>query len=332
MEKNDEYCEVKNCIFGEGCKKQIFIQEKKICFFQENEINEILQLNEEVPEKLKKENIEYLSYSLLLKNKEFLTKHVKPNIDNTWTIYDIVKKWTPIGWDELFNSSLDILEDLSDKLEKRTKERKTRIVPDKTNIFKAFELTPLDSIRVVIIGQDPYYTLYNNNECVAIGSSFSTAKEKPIQPSLRNIYEEIKRTDINFITPKHGNLENWQKQGVFLLNISLTTEMNEANAHSKYDIWMGFIKNVLDKINENNPKCIYLLWGKEAQKIETHLKGTNIILKSGHPSPLSIKYFKNNGHFQRVNELLDPVRLSQCSKKSPDYINSKFWGKIDWNV
>lgn len=331
--KNDDYCEISNFSISEKkYKKQLVIKKDKTYLFDENEISIILDDNMNSIEREKKDNESYESFTLYLENLEFLKNSIKPDIDNTWTISDIVNSWSPIGWSKTFSSSKEILVDLSSKLEERYIKIGKRIVPDKINLFSAFELTPLQKIRVVIIGQDPYYSMYSDGKPVAIGSAFSTVKTQKYQPSLKNIYEEISRTEKNFVFPHHGNLEHWQKQGVFLLNMSLTTEEGEANAHGKYGIWMGFIKNVLDDINENNPKCIYLLWGKEAQKIAKYLKGTNIVLTSGHPSPLSVRFFKENGHFAEVNRLLDPERLRTCSLKSPEYINPKYWGKINWNV
>ena len=137
----------------------------------------------------------------------------------------------------------------------------TAVYPPKSQVFSAFDATPLSDIKVVILGQDPYH-----GEGQAHGLCFSVLPEvKKLPPSLKNIYKELV-TDINgFTTPEHGYLQGWAEQGVFLLNTVLTVEQGQAHSH-KHLGWEQFTDNVIAHINEHCQGVVFILWGAHAQK------------------------------------------------------------------
>ena len=173
-----------------------------------------------------------------------------------------------------------------------------KVFPPGTLIFNAFNLTPFSSLKVVIIGQDPYHGAGQ-----AHGLCFSVPQGVKPPPSLANIYKELK-TDVGFTIPNHGNLESWAKQGVLLLNASLTVNEGEANSHAGCG-WQTFTDAVIKAISEQGSGIVFLLWGRFAQQKETLIDVTkHHVLKAGHPSPLSVNLFLGCRHFSKTNELL----------------------------
>jgi uracil-DNA glycosylase len=172
------------------------------------------------------------------------------------------------------------------------------IFPPGPDIFKAFDITPFDELKVVIIGQDPYH---NPNE--AMGLCFSVPNGIKVPPSLVNIFKEIKR-DLGYSIPSSGDLTSWGKQGVLLLNAMLSVEKNKPGSHKKIG-WQDFTDAVIKKISDEKSGVIFLLWGNFAKgkakliDVEKHY-----ILESVHPSPLAGNKFQGNGHFSKTNELL----------------------------
>ncbi len=175
----------------------------------------------------------------------------------------------------------------------------TIIYPTGSLIFNAFDKTPFDKVKVVILGQDPYH-----NPKQAMGLSFSVPDGIPPPPSLVNIYKELK-SDIGMDIPKSGNLTKWAKQGVLLLNAVLTVRANEPASHSKIG-WMNFTDAVIRKISEEKNGIVFLLWGKFAQDKQVLIDATkHFVLKAAHPSPLSAHNgFFGCKHFSKTNELL----------------------------
>ncbi len=181
-----------------------------------------------------------------------------------------------------------------------------RIYPPEDKIFEAFNTIPLNKIRVVIIGQDPYH-----GENQAHGLCFSVNKGISIPPSLRNIYKEL-ANDVDFKIPDHGYLLKWAEQGVFLLNATLTVRSNTAGSHQKKG-WETFTDSVIKIISDNNIGVVFLLWGgfaKGKQKLID--KNKHHILTSVHPSPLSANRggWFGNKHFSQTNKLLSDNNLS----------------------
>lgn len=172
--------------------------------------------------------------------------------------------------------------------------------PKKENIFSAFNLTPFDNVKVVIIGQDPYH---GQNQAHGLG--FSVPEEVTPPPSLINIFKELNQ-DLNVPFPNHGNLTSWAQQGVLLLNATLTVRAHEAGSHQKKG-WETFTDQVIKTISAKKTGVIFLLWGGFAKKKARLIdKEKHHLLTSGHPSPLSANrgYWFNNKHFSKTNELL----------------------------
>ena len=190
---------------------------------------------------------------------------------------------------------------------KTEKEQGKLIYPKGSNIFNAFNKTPLEKIKVVILGQDPYH---GPNQ--AHGLSFSVQKGIPFPPSLQNIFKELQR-DTGTPYPSHGDLSSWAQQGVFLLNASLTVRAAEPMSHSQIG-WAIFTDAVIRTISKDCPKVIFMLWGKFAQEKQTLIDSSkHLILKAPHPSPLSAHQgFVGCGHFSACNHFLakngiDPI-------------------------
>ncbi|MFT6985627.1 MAG: uracil-DNA glycosylase [Psychromonas sp.] len=206
-----------------------------------------------------------------------------------------------MSWNKFIaqQAKLDYYKNLQLFLQEQERAGKT-IYPPKALRFHALDLTPLENVKVVILGQDPYH-----GEGQAHGLCFSVPEGIKTPPSLRNIYKELSLTIPGYEIPESGNLEHWAKQGVLLLNAVLTVEKGAAGSHASKG-WEIFTDNVISEINNREEDVIFLLWGSYA-----HKKGRLIdaqkhtVLKSTHPSPLSAyRGFLGCGHFMRVNQLL----------------------------
>lgn len=176
------------------------------------------------------------------------------------------------------------------------------IYPAKEDLYKAFELTPLDKIKVVIIGQDPYH---GPNQ--AMGLAFSVPKTEKIPPSLVNIFKEISRDyECEFID---GDLTRWAQEGVFLLNTTLTVEEGKPNSHKDIG-WQIFTDNVIQYISHHNKHVVFLLWGNHAKSKARLISDQHVILTSSHPSPLgAYRGFNGCGHFKKTNDCLSELDL-----------------------
>lgn len=172
------------------------------------------------------------------------------------------------------------------------------LYPKGSDIFRAFNETPINALKVVIIGQDPYH-----NPGEAMGLSFSVPKGKKIPPSLRNIFKEL-YTDLGVEIPSHGDLSHWASQGVLLLNAMLTVEHKKAGSHKKIG-WQDFTDAVIKKISHSQSNVVFLLWGRFAQSKANLIDGTkHCILEAAHPSPLARGAFFGNKHFSKTNDYL----------------------------
>ncbi len=195
---------------------------------------------------------------------------------------------------------------------KKEKAANKKILPPGKLIFNCFEQTPFDNVKVVLLGQDPYHGVGQ-----AHGLCFSVAHGIAIPPSLKNMYNELQSDIKNFKIPQHGNLEYWAKQGILMLNATLTVEEQMANSHAKIG-WQVFTDAVIKIISEKKQGIIFLLWGKFAQE-KRHLIDSNKhhVLMAAHPSPFSVfQGFYGCKHFSKTNELL----VLQAKEK------------IDWQV
>ena len=194
------------------------------------------------------------------------------------------------------------------------RERRARgatIYPPAARIFAAFDATPFESVKVVILGQDPYH-----GPGQAHGLCFSVLPGVPVPPSLENIFKELQR-DLGLARPDHGCLLPWAQRGVLLLNAVLTVEQGQAGAHQGKG-WEGFTDHVVDVLNREREGLVFLLWGSYAQA-----KGKVIdprrhrVLKAPHPSPLSAhRGFIGCGHFSAANQ----------------YLAQRGQGPVDWSL
>ena len=202
-------------------------------------------------------------------------------------------------WNEILAEEMekDYYQELQAFVQKRRAE--VRVFPEEKNVFNALELTPFESVKVVILGQDPYHGFGQ-----AHGLSFSVQKGIPLPPSLKNIYKELQE-DIGGEFPTEGDLSHWAKQGVLLLNTVLTVEEGNANSH-KGKGWERLTNRLIKSLNELKHPVIFILWGKPAQDKEKLITNPNhVILKAPHPSPLSAyRGFFGSKPFSRVNDIL----------------------------
>jgi len=185
------------------------------------------------------------------------------------------------------------------------------IYPPGSLIFNAFNKTPFEKVKVVLLGQDPYH-----GPGQAHGLSFSVQNGVNPPPSLINIFKEL-HADTGMALPKNGNLEHWAEQGVLLLNASLTVRANEPASHAKAG-WTDFTNTVIQKISDEKTGIVFLLWGRFAQDKQVLIDETkHFVLKAAHPSPFSAdKGFFGCKHFSKTNEILMKQGLDP----------------IDWNV
>ena len=201
------------------------------------------------------------------------------------------------SWEPFFKSNSKILSTIDSTLDKSN----AVIYPTKSAIFKAFDI-PMNSVKVVIIGQDPYH-----GESQAMGLAFSVNDGCKIPPSLRNIYKEFE-ADLHISAPKSGDLSKWANEGVLLINATLTVEKDSANSHEKIG-WQEFTNSLISYISEVNSGVVFILWGNFAKK-----KGNLIdiskhkIVESAHPSPLSAsRGFLGSRPFSTTNRLLKEI-------------------------
>lgn len=174
-----------------------------------------------------------------------------------------------------------------------------KVFPPAKNIFRAFDLCPIDKVKVVIVGQDPYHGARQAN-----GLSFAVNDGITLPPSLKNIYKEI-QNDLGITPLPSGDLSRWASQGVLMLNSVLTVAAGNPASH-KQKGWEKFTDAVIRALNDNRQNIVYLLWGKYAQtKGEVINREKNLVLISGHPSPYSTHLFFGNHHFSQCNKYLE---------------------------
>jgi uracil-DNA glycosylase len=210
------------------------------------------------------------------------------------------------SWKQLLTKEFE--SDYFQLLKQKLVEEKQKYVvyPPGQQIFSAFNYTPVDMVKVVIIGQDPYH---GPGQANGLCFSVSPGIRKP--PSLENIFKEL-HNDLGIPIPVSGNLEKWAKQGVLLLNASLTVRANAANSHQDFG-WHTFTDAVIRQLNDHKTGVVFLLWGRFAQSKEVLIdKGKHFVLKAPHPSPLSsYQGFLGCKHFSKTNEILRSLGLQE---------------------
>lgn len=204
------------------------------------------------------------------------------------------------SWKKKLNDELGspYFRELLDFVEQEYKEKEC--FPAAESIFQAFELSPFDKTKVVIIGQDPYHG-YGQ----AHGLCFSVQPHTRIPPSLRNIFKEM-HDDLEKPIPETGNLEHWARQGILMLNATLTVRSGEAGSHQKKG-WERFTDAVIEILSEERKDLVFLLWGGPAKKKGRKIdEEKHLVLTSGHPSPLSAirGHWFGNKHFSKTNSYL----------------------------
>lgn len=251
-----------------------------------------------------KEFMGELKYIIPLTHWERKIVEIKPPQSELRTL---LSKKVASGWVDFFEREYNKpnLKTLLSRI-KNARDKGSKILPSQNNVFEAFRITSLEKIRVVIIGQDPYPAQEH-----AHGLAFSS-KSKRTPQSLQNIFNEIKSEYPNF-KRVDNDLTDWALQGVFLLNSILTVTEGYPNSHANVG-WEKFTAEAISLISKENRPMVWLLWGKSAVNLYTNVAYKNkkhLVLTAGHPSPLSVKLFKNCGHFEKCNLYLRENGLSE---------------------
>ncbi|MFM8553420.1 MAG: uracil-DNA glycosylase [Acidimicrobiales bacterium] len=208
--------------------------------------------------------------------------------------------WNPLLRDELAKPYwADLQQFVADE------RRRHRVFPPENEVFVALHETPFASVRVVILGQDPYHGAGQ-----AHGLCFSVRRDVAVPPSLRNIHSEL-RSDLSIDTPSHGNLSAWARRGVLLLNTTLTVREGQAGSHQGRG-WETFTDRVIEKVNERNERTVFVLWGGHARKKKALVTNpVHAVIESAHPSPLSAHNgFLGSRPFSRANAALVEAGLA----------------------
>ena len=202
--------------------------------------------------------------------------------------------WKSVLMDQFQSSYFRTLKEFLEE-----EKKKYTLYPPGNLIFNAFQRTPFDRVKVVILGQDPYH-----GKGQAHGLCFSVPQGIPKPPSLVNIFKEL-HSDLGIPIPEHGNLEKWADQGVLLINATLTVRDSQAGSHQKRG-WETFTNRVIEVVSQEKSGVVFLLWGRFAQAKESLIdNGKHLILKSAHPSPLSAyNGFFGCRHFSKTNDYL----------------------------
>lgn len=204
----------------------------------------------------------------------------------------------PEDWRSALGAALrtDSFRNLGSFLEREYAEK--LIFPPADDLFSAFRLTPLEKVRAVILGQDPYH-----DDGQAHGLAFSVRPGIPLPPSLRNIFREL-HDDLGCAVPENGSLIPWAKQGVLLLNTVLTVRAHQAASHKKHG-WEEFTDSVISLLSSREKPLIFVLWGAPAQKKKSLIADRHIVIESAHPSPLSAyRGFFGSRPFSQINRIL----------------------------
>ena len=225
---------------------------------------------------------------------------VKTSYVKAQNILDYAKNMAPPSWEKFFN---DVENELI-HIEKMCSKMRPYI-PDPNKIFESFDLTDLNSIKVVILAPYPYCDETENT-----GLAYSLPVGKKANSTVQNIYKVLKKNYPEFEIPEHGDLRKWCRQGVFLYNLCCTTKINVKDSHGY--IWAGFTNKLLNTITTVNPDCIFLLWGNQAFSLYNDLSQRTIKLCASEPYPENCRYatkyypaFMDCDHFLKVNQNLE---------------------------
>lgn len=222
--------------------------------------------------------------------------------------YNALVNRSPLTWRPFFVEREENVKKIAQILSNDI-ENGYNIIPRPALVLAPFILTPLDHIKVVILGQDPY-----PREDDATGLAFSIPRGRPISssPSLNNMFKVLEKTVEGWKRPHHGNLEKWALQGVLMINTALTLREGDRNSHGR--VWQQLIDPLIEYISSDTKHCVFMLWGGQAQEKKSRIDGTrHKILTTSHPSPLgAMSGFLDCDHFNQANQYLieherDPV-------------------------
>ncbi|MEO8796193.1 MAG: uracil-DNA glycosylase [Daejeonella sp.] len=222
---------------------------------------------------------------------------------------ELDKSWKDVLMDELNSENMQQLLNFL----KNEQEKGVLIYPQSDKIFNAFNHTPFNKVKIVILGQDPYH---GKNQ--AHGLSFSVQDGTPPPPSLKNIFKELKNEYPDYREPKNGDLTSWADQGVLLLNSVLTVEMSKAGSHQKKG-WEIFTNSVISQLSEKGNGIVFMLWGNYAKKKAALIdQNKHFILTAAHPSPLSAyNGFFGCNHFTEANQILQKENMGEINWQLP---------------
>ena len=240
-------------------------------------------------------------------------------------MYSFLQQLIPNDWQLLLADYLEspAWQRLCEALEDEYKAHGLTIRPDKDKLFYALQLTSLDSVKVILLGQDPYHS-----PNLAQGLAFSIPETIPLgskhfPSSLRNMNKALAIE--GFGSLRHGDLSHWAKQGVLLLNTSLSVRLGEANSHAQLG-WKPLVETLIQKLSGNKSRLVWLLWGSHAQSLEEYIQNPeqHLILKSSHPSGLGV--------YKTANPFIYPGDQRSCGHftKTNEYLNTHKKGEVIW--
>ncbi len=214
-----------------------------------------------------------------------------------------------------------------DKILANVEKRGDTFYPNREDVFKCFSLTPLEEVKVVIWGQDPYPKLLQDGTTRAQGYAFGVKRDDVVPGSLKNIYKELADNFDEFRAPLHGDLRWLAKQGILFMNSALTYNPKDPKSHQ--NIWSRFTYIVIQIINNRVPNCIHVLWGKSSEKLTSSIASSEI-LACAHPSPLSAyRGFFGCKHFKKINIMLDRQDKKQINWNEDQTIPPTYIEKLE---
>ena len=240
------------------------------------------------------------------------------------SIYNLLYDNHYPGWSEKLDKYKPAVKQISQIIDKKV-EQYGEYYPKKEDVFRALLMTPLDKVKVVIWGQDPYPSLKSDGNPRAQGYSFGVSREDQVPGSLLNIYKEIGSNFPMFKAPEHGDLNWLAKQGILFLNSSFTYCPKEPKCY--LNLWNRITFIFITIINENVKNCIHLLWGKNSEKLAEHIHSREIYI-CAHPSPLSARRgFFGCKHFLKVNITLsrqekEQINWNEDENLTPTYVEN----------
>lgn len=224
--------------------------------------------------------------------------------------FKLCPEWTELFYEEEMEKTIVSISTELEKIEKEEKNKK-KYYPERENIFRCFYTTPFKTVKVILIGQDPYH---NGS---ATGLCFDVKQGNIINPSLQNIYKELEGE--GFYPTKDGNLEHWASQGVLMINSALTVLQGQPESHM--EIWSDFFKKIVDVLSEKKDFLVWVILGKKAAEYKEWIKNPNhIIIETTHPSPFSAmkdsssqKAFMGSSLFKKINQALRERAMESIS-------------------